>query len=203
MTPWQTRRATPATEGKGLSWSWWGAYLPKTASSELEPSPQATIISCILTCPPLCPGMGTLPLISEVPAFHLHSWVLLNWLCASIKVMKPFNPLLKHPLVRNTGLQCCWCSWQHHRDNFPAVLQSSFPGRGIGLPVLQKGNFKPIKSSYCSLKADLKTGRALFILAQMKRQRRQRKRCLQHVPCPGVAGTGSDSRQGFSTSRGF
>lgn len=71
------------------------------------------------------------------------------------------------------------------------------------MPVLQNSNFKPIKSSYCSLKADLKTGRALFILAQMKLQRRQRKRCLQHVPCPGVAGTGSDSRQGFSSSRGF
>lgn len=42
------------------------------------------------------------------------------------------------------------------------VLQSSFPGNG--LPVLQNGNFTPIKSSYCSLKAVLKTSCTLSVL---------------------------------------
>lgn len=71
------------------------------------------------------------------------------------------------------------------------------------MPVLQNSNFKPIKSSYCSLKTNLRTGRALFVLAPMQCQRRQRKRCLQHVPCPGVAGTRSGSRQGFSITPGI
>lgn len=60
VKPWQTWLAVPGTEGKQLAWSRWSAYLPKTASWELELSPRATIICFILTCPPLCPGMGTL-----------------------------------------------------------------------------------------------------------------------------------------------
>lgn len=46
---------------------------------------------------------------------------------------------------------------------FLRYYKAAFLEKGSGLPVLQNGNFKPIKSSYWSLKAVLKTSRALSV----------------------------------------
>lgn len=137
----------PPGEGTGLKRL--QCLSPKTADPELQKAPQLTIICCIL--PPPCSALAWAPspLITEVAAFCLYSWELSSWLCASFKVIKAFDLLTEIPvpasLVRAMGLHCC--QW----ESFPAVLQSSFPGRGNGSPLLQKGNFKHINSFYCSL----------------------------------------------------